>query len=121
MKKQKKARGKDIEDWKFEVVDGKQGFGEPVQLQAPEITEEQPLEVSTMTIEDLQPISMLITDRDGVTTRDLRESVKKQYKVGATKADKIMALAVEQGIIIRAENKRYYLNDGTSETEDVPF
>ena len=119
--KQKKARGKDIEDWKFEVVDGKQGFGEPVQLQAPDITEEQPLEVSTMTIDDLQPISMLIIDRDGVTTRDLREAVKKQYKVGATKADKIMALAVEQGIIIRAENKRYYLNDGTSETEDVPF
>lgn len=121
---QKKARGKDVEDWEFNVEDGPQGFGEPRQIlkpQAEENTEnDSTFDIYNMTPEMLQPVEMLITSHDGITTRDLREEVKRMFKIGATKADRVMDKAVEFGIIVRAENKRYYLPDNARQ-EEAPF
>lgn len=121
--KQKKARGKDIEDWTFEVKDGP--FGIPTQIEAPEIPEPEEVPTSlcveTMTYEQINEVQLLITSHDGITTRDLREAVKQTYSVGAGKADKIMAKAVELGIILRAENKRYYLPGTDGEQTSAPF
>lgn len=50
-----------------------------------------------------------IMPKDGMTTRDLREHVKKKFKIGGTKADKMMWDLEDQGFVKRDENKRYYL------------
>lgn len=120
--RQKKARGKDIDDWQFEVQDG--SFGIPVQMQPSEIpddVDEQTLCVETMTTDELMQMQMLITSHDGITTRDLREAVKQLYKIGATKADKAMARAVDEGIIRRSDNKRYYLPGNDGDQSEAPF
>lgn len=121
--RQKKARGKDIEDWQFEVRD--EAFGIPVQLtpaEIPEVVEEDTkLCIETMTYEELAKMQMLITSHDGITTRDMREAVKQLYKIGAGKADKAMARGIEMGIIRRGDDKRYYLPGNDGEQSEAPF
>lgn len=126
---QKKARGKDIEDMHFRVEDGP--FGVPVQI-LPEAgpksagdempdTADASVCVELMTMDQLCEMQLLITTHDGLTTRDMREGVKQLYKVGATKADKILARGVEFGVIARGEDKRYYLPDKGVEQAEAPF
>jgi len=121
---QKKARGKDIEDLEFEIKDGGEGFGIPMQIipaEIPVVESDEPLCVETMTYEELAKVSLLITSHDGLTTRDLTDGVRKLFKVGQTKSLKIMARCVELEIIARGEDKRYYLPDKTGEQTAAPF
>lgn len=124
----KKSRSKDWEDYKFLVDDyPPYYFGLPKLMEdssiAPEPEEEDDngFDVYNMTAEMLAPMQMLITDRNGMTTRDMEKATKDLFKIGATKADKAMEKAVEFGILIRAENKRYYLPDPTGDEGQSPF
>lgn len=120
--KQGKARGKDQRDWKFEVIDGRNNFGEPVQiLPPPEIEEEQPFDINTMTEEQVLQCTMLITSRDGMTTRDFEKAIKETFHISTAKADKVMAILQEKGYVHRNESKRYFIPDNTTSDEGIPF
>lgn len=123
----KKVRGKDWEEFKFHINDmPPYFFGIPEldeQTEAPEVEEDNDngFDVYNMTAEMLQPMQMLITDRAGMSTRDLEKATKQLFGIGATKADKAMEKAVEFGLLIRGTNKRYYLPDPLGDEGNAPF
>jgi len=119
---QKKARGKDIEDWSFEVTDDTNRLGIPVQLLPPEPPEEDtPFDIHTVTEEQMLQCTMLITSRDGITTREFYDGIKSTFHISTAKAQKLTAMLEEKGYVFRNENKRYYLPDNNVTEGSVPF
>lgn len=113
--KQKKARGKDVEDIKFHIEDGPNGYGIPKQAAVvigSSKDEPKPYDVFVRDV---------ITSQEGITTRELRQAVLKEYHVGAKKADSILWELEEQNFVSRDENKRYHIIDYSTKQKEVPF
>ena len=122
--KQKKTRGKDMKSWKFRIVDGPHSFGIPM-IEGEEETPDPPeqedtFDIYNVTNEQLNQVTMLFTDREGLLTRDLMNGIKQMFHIGAPKAQKLMQIMIDKNMIVRLENKRYALAQGELEN-DVPY
>ena len=122
--KQKKTRGKDMKAWKFRIVDGPHSFGIPMIEGEEEIPDppeqEDTFDIYNVTNEQLNQVTMLFTERERLTTRDLMNGIKQMYHIGQTKAQKIAQIMIDKKMIVRLENKRYALAQGEIEN-DVPY
>ena len=100
---QQKARDKDAESIKFRVNDDNLHIGipEPISADAPQVEEE---------IDKLAFCKNVIP-KNGISTRDLRKAIEKEFKIGHSKADKILWSLEDEKFVIRDANKRYFLND----------
>lgn len=52
-----------------------------------------------------------VMPQDGLSTRDLRLKIEQKFKVGHTKADKLLWMLEEEKYVTRDENKRYHLGE----------
>lgn len=118
----KKVRGKDWEEFKFHINDmPPYFFGVPEldeQTEAPEVEEE--IDTNDTPIDKLEQLQLLITDRNGMSTRAMLDGVKQMFEIGTTKALRVLEQAVEKGVLIKSVNKRFYKPDGNTE-EEAPF
>lgn len=120
--KQMDARGKDLEDWKFEVTDDAGNLGIPKILRKASTSTQDEAE-ERRKIDDL--FKQYQWHRFGDTYTDLERHL---YKCGITsnrKISDVFSIARESGIIFKDEKKRYfYKGIGTplpEETDELPF
>lgn len=120
--KQQDARGKDMDDWKFDVTDAAGALGIPrilskVESQADEDQRERN-EVNELFKKFNWP-------QYGATYTDLEKHVRSQNVTSNRKIKDIFDTAREAGIILKMENKKYRYNGlkplPNDQTEDLPF
>lgn len=77
---------------------------------------------------DLDAFVRRVIPKSGITTRDLRLAVEKEFKIGHTKADQMMWRLEDEKYLFRAQDKRYFINTDkiteemfVPEDEDAPF
>lgn len=114
-----KARGKDVPEVQFIIDDmgGQYPFGMPQVINAP--TPEQA--EAEKSIDLAQLVREVITTKEGITTRDLREALKAKLKLGSKKTDELMWKLEDEKYVFRNENKRYFLNTEVIENPNFPF
>lgn len=62
-----------------------------------------------------------VIPREGITTRDLRMAVEKEFKIGHSKADEMMWKLEDEKYVIRDKNKRYFVGDDSTQLNvDMP-
>lgn len=124
-----KQRGEDIIPLKFHMEvfrlpDGNlNAYPVPGLLQAEIPATVEKIDPMTISRDDMRQFFILtIVDQNGMTTRDIREAVKNEYHIGATKADAFLTRAEKEQVIKRDEtSKRYYLNDERAQQSEAPF
>lgn len=114
--KQEKARGKDVDDIVFTVVDGLLNLGEPHIIEAGEAMAPQQQEGDLPAGHDWAKLMReVISCQYGITTKELTNEIKNRMHVGYTKATQIIDTLEAQNIIrreSRGREKRYYISDG---------
>ena len=122
--KQIDARGKDVEDWSFEVTDDAGGLGIPrildtvVEVEkkgnAKEYDENWP-EIAKALREVIQPPR-------AVSYSALRNDLKSKMGIGSTRADRLIRKALEKGLVeYRYEKYTYNTAVAKEINEDCPF
>ena len=123
--KQVDARGKDVDDWTFEITNDAGGIGIP-RITEPATTEEEKLKIQEITPEEWANISKvmrnIIQPPKSTSFTALRDGLKNEmHKSSKTVQDWIHA-AVDKGILIES-NKRflYNTNEGEKYENPLPF
>ena len=125
--KQMDARGKDVDDWSFEVTDDAGGLGIPRILDAvvaPEKKTEgksnEPTEVEWKTMARL--MREVIQPPRAVSYRALREGLKEKGFIGSTKGARWIQQALERGLIeYRMEKYTFNTEEEKKINGDCPF
>lgn len=121
---QRKARGRDVDDWKF-VVNPIYGWGIPEQIEQVETSEESQNENDDKTDWDRvnKALQNAINPPSSASYYAIRESLKKELHIGSTTATKLMTKARGKGIIVYHSTNQKYTYNGPIETEEsgLPF
>lgn len=126
--KQQDARGKDLEDWTFEITDDAGGLGIPRFVDAPIAPAETPksdkkYDTRTMMQTIAQAMQKAIAPPSSKYYRDLHSALKTNEHIGSKKANDWIKLAIENNIISSNSMGQYsYQNGNSYETNDeAPF
>ena len=122
--KQIDARGKDVDDWKYEIVDDAGALGVPrmmditVQPVKEKVKELSPEEWANI-VRDMKEI---IHPPKATTFTELREGLKVKYNMGSNKAGRYIQKAINDKILI-LQNGKYLFNipEGDAVIEMRPF
>lgn len=116
---QSKARGRDLDEWKFRIEDDHNHYGHPVieSSTTNESSEQEP-------VIDIRKMVSVIGD-DTTSFTALRERMRKAHGIGSDTAKNIINEAVTQGILIR-KNEKYTMpkpldNMEKLDSDDKPF
>lgn len=122
--KQQDARGKDVDDWKFEIVDDAgSGLGIPRIMSREQ--EVQPVqEIGRARMEELIAIIDKMAFRaNGKTYTEINDALKEQGYTSNRKKKRIIDDALAMGILSKAGNGRYYYDSINDKVDDngLPF
>lgn len=108
--KQQDARGKDVDDWAFEVTDDAGGLGIPRIMDVP-VAPSKSKKKSDHPMADLAVLMKgIITPPASLNYRKIREAIKEELHCGNAKADRLITDAQNYGIIEKYLDK-YMLNE----------
>ena len=66
-------------------------------------------------------VKSIITTKEGLTTRDFLEGLRRKTKLGQTKAQDLMWKLEDEKYVYRNDRKRYFLNTDNFEDGGLPF
>ena len=117
--KQQDARGKDVEDWKFEITDDAGALGIPKLLGVANIQDAEAQRIDIF-------LSGYRWTRSGAMLKDIRNYAYSKGITSNRKIDDIINSGIEAGIIYRNDAKKYFyigLNKSAPNdaSEDLPF
>lgn len=115
---QKKARGNDIPNITFRVQPSDSGLWVPVIDELPFAPPQKPAipeQEKAGTAEVREWLRGEIR-ANGMSTRELQQLIVGKKHFGKTKAGTFIAQLVAEGVLYRADNKRYYLGDNATQT-----
>lgn len=121
---QRKARGRDVDDWKF-MVNPTGGWGLPEQIDT--TTTEEEKKDNENDGYDWNKISSIlynaINPPSSQTFRMIRESLKKELRIGSDSATKIINSAKRKGLIVYHTSNEKFTYNGPVEFENsiLPF
>lgn len=118
--KQQDARGKDVDDWKFEIVDDAgSGLGIPRIMSREQ--EVQPVKkVGQDTLKQIYQVMLEAIGKIGSKNyTELFNAIKKQGHIGSTRATEWIKIAIEEKMV-EVMNGRYSLNSEIS-YDELPF
>lgn len=123
--KQQDARGKDVDDWQFEITDDVGGLGIPRILGGPVMTAAEQKRQQELREADDYFIQYNWTP-SGATYTDLERHLRKRGVTSNRRIQSLFETAMESGIIFKSENKKYHykgLNKPlpNDQTEPLPF
>ena len=121
--KQQDARGKDMDDWKFEVTDDAGSLGIPrlINMGAPVTNEEQ-----RQRNEADDYFKLFAWTNIGATYTELERFLRSKGVTSNRKISQLFDVAMEAGIIYKNDKKKYYYNGQGKEVPDdkiesIPF
>jgi len=120
--KQQDARGKDVEDWQFQVTDEAGALGVPRILTKwiePELEKKEDVDWDRIA----NAIKTAIHPPSSMAYSDLQKALKTAEGIGSNKASKWIKLAVNEGLIERAINGKFTYNQGVADDllNEAPF
>ena len=120
--KQNDARGKDMEDWRFEVTDDAGALGIPRIMSGPEAVAD---EEQRARIEADARFKTFNFPQTGATYTDLEKHLRSQGITSNREIKRLFDEAKEAGILVKNEKKKYRYNGfrpiPNDKTEDLPF
>ena len=121
--KQNDARGKDMEDWKFEVTDAAGSLGIPRIIGAAEAYTD---EDSRKRIEADDYFQHFPWTPSGATYTELEKFLRQKGVTSGRKISELFNIAGESGIIYKSEKKKYHYKGmhrpvPNDQAEDLPF
>ena len=125
--KQLKARGKDVDDWKFEYITSAGGWGMPVEINTQLTTDEiEEAKLRAKRIEADDYFKLFNWKPGGANYTDVESFIKSKGVVSNRKIKELFDIAREAGIIYQNENRKYFyggLNDTVpnDKVEKLPF
>lgn len=113
--KQQDARGKDVDDWQFEIVDDAGGLGIPriISDAKPTFSDAETAEI----VEANNYFSEFKWPRSGASYSNLIDYLNSKGVTSNRKKDKLRDVALEAGIIYKADGKYYYRGLGSRNDE----
>lgn len=117
--KQQDARGKDIEDWQFEVTDDAGSLGIPRILGSISVADSEAQQIDKF-------LAAFNWTRSGATLSAIRNYAYSKGVTSNRRVEKVIEAATELGIIYRGEGKKYYYvgltkNVPQDTSTDLPF
>lgn len=122
--KQNDARGKDVDDWTFEIVDDAGGLGIPRILGSTMTPAEKKEQQEQIEADDY--FKMYNWTPSGATYTDLERWLRTKGVTSNRKISSLFDVAMESGIIYKSERKKYHYKGiskalANDTTEDLPF
>ena len=119
--KQQDARGKDVDDWKFEIVDDAgSGLGIPRIMSREQEVQPAAKKVSQDTLKQIYQVMLEAIGKIGSKNyTELFNAIKKQGHIGSTRASEWIKIAIEEKMV-EVMNGRYSLNSEIS-YDELPF
>lgn len=119
--KQQDARGKDVDDWKFEIVDDAgSGLGIPRIMSREQEVQPTAKKVGKDTLKQIYQVMLEAIGKIGSKNyTELFNAIKKQAHVGSTRATEWIKIAIEEKMV-EVMNGRYSLNSEIS-YDEFPF
>ena len=119
--KQQDARGKDVDDWKFEIVDDAgSGLGIPRIMSREQEVQPTAKKVGQDTLKQIYQVMLEAIGKIGSKNyTELFNAIKKQGHIGSTRASEWIKIAIEEKIV-EVMNGRYSLNSEIS-YDELPF
>ena len=119
--KQQDARGKDVDDWKFEIVDDAgSGLGIPRIMSREQEVQPTAKKVGHDTLKQIYQVMLEAIGKIGSKNyTELFNAIKKQGHIGSTRATEWIKIAIEEKIV-EVMNGRYSLNSEIS-YDELPF
>ena len=119
--KQQDARGKDVDDWKFEIVDDAgSGLGIPRIMSREQEVQPTAKKVGQDTLKQIYQVMLEAIGKIGSKNyTELFNAIKKQGHVGSTRASEWIKIAIEEKMV-EVMNGRYSLNSEIS-YDEFPF
>jgi hypothetical protein len=122
--KQMDARGKDVEDWSFEVTDDAGGLGIPRILDTVVEVEKKgnAKEYDENWSEIAKALREVIQPPRAMSYSALRNDLKSKMGIGSTRADRLIRKALEKGLV-EYRFEKYTFNTAVEKeiNEDCPF
>ena len=121
--KQNDARGKDLDDWKFEIVDAAGSLGIPKIISGTPIATTED-ERKKQEADDY--FKQYNWTPSGATYTDLDKWLRSKGVTSNRRVDTLFNTAKEYGILVKSENKKYHYNGINRQVpndiaEDLPF
>ena len=119
--KQQDARGKDVDDWKFEIVDDAgSGLGIPRIMSREQEVQPKAPKVAKDTLKQIYQVMLEAIGKIGSKNyTELFNAIKKQGHIGSTRATEWIKIAIEEKMV-EVMNGRYSLNSEIS-YDELPF
>lgn len=119
--KQQDARGKDVDDWKFEIVDDAgSGLGIPRIMSREQEVQPAAKKVGQDTLKQIYQVMLEAIGKIGSKNyTELFNAIKKQGHIGSTRATEWIKIAIEEKMV-EVMNGRYSLNSEIS-YDELPF
>lgn len=119
--KQQDARGKDVDDWKFEIVDDAgSGLGIPRIMSREQEVQPTAKKVGHDTLKQIYQVMLEAIGKIGSKNyTELFNAIKKQGHIGSTRATEWIKIAIEEKMV-EVMNGRYSLNSEIS-YDELPF
>ena len=119
--KQQDARGKDVDDWKFEIVDDAgSGLGIPRIMSREQEVQPTAKKVGQDTLKQIYQVMLEAIGKIGSKNyTELFNAIKKQGHIGSTRATEWIKIAIEEKMV-EVMNGRYSLNSEIS-YDELPF
>lgn len=119
--KQQDARGKDVDDWKFEIVDDAgSGLGIPRIMSKEQEVQPTAKKVGHDTLKQIYQVMLEAIGKIGSKNyTELFNAIKKQGHIGSTRATEWIKIAIEEKMV-EVMNGRYSLNSEIS-YDELPF
>lgn len=117
--KQQDARGKDVEDWQFEITDDAGGLGIPKILGTTNV-----LDLEKRRVDDF--FMGINWTRSGCLLKDIRSYAYSKGVTSNRRIDKLINDAMEYGVIYRSDSKKYFYigtekQSPNDSSEELPF
>ena len=105
---QTKARSRDVDKWFYKFTDAN-GWGMPEEIDGPqsltdELNGQEPKKDETEDPQIVKNMLSVIGTSQNVSRSALRERIKKEHKIGSTKADAFIAAGVKFGFLTLSDN-----------------
>lgn len=119
--KQQDARGKDVDDWKFEIVDDAgSGLGIPRIMSREQEAQPTAKKVGQDTLKQIYQVMLEAIGKIGSKNyTELFNAIKKHGHIGSTRASEWIKIAIEEKMV-EVMNGRYSLNSEIS-YDELPF
>lgn len=117
--KQNDARGKDVDDWTFQVVDDAGGLGIP-KILGPAYTQQLREEIADAD----KTFGQYLWSKAGATYTDLERWMRTRGITSNRRIEKLFNIALENGVLTKTAKKKYFYNGTVIQTgndDNLPF